>query len=79
MIYSIYAMISFKIKNQKDKEHFFIFRIKKKRMFYGENLYLKKIPTRDTVTPISRVLKRVKLAGVSQYPAWVLYLGQLVM
>ncbi len=24
--------------------------------------------------PISRVLKRVKLAGVSQYPAWVLYM-----
>ena len=38
------------------------------------NKYLKKIPTRDTVTLISRVLKRVKLAGVSQYPAWGLYL-----
>jgi hypothetical protein len=70
-------MTSFTIKNQKDKEHFFIFRIKKNECSTGKINIFKKF-RRETPTysdtPISRVLKRVKLAGVSQYPAWVLYI-----
>ncbi len=47
-------------------------------MFYEENLYFKNIPTRDTVTPISRVLKRKNWRRVSQYLAWVLYTEYLM-
>jgi hypothetical protein len=42
MDYSIYAMTSFKMKNQKDKEHFFIFRIKKNECSTGKKLIFKK-------------------------------------
>jgi hypothetical protein len=55
-------MINFQIKNQKDKEQSFIFQIKKKRMFYGEILYFKKIPTQDTVA-LSRACLNVKIGG----------------
>ena len=60
-------------KNQKDKEEFFIFLMKKTRLRYDKNKYLKKIPLRDTVGPISRGLKHHNWQGVSQYFWWVLY------
>jgi hypothetical protein len=58
-------------KNQKNKEEFFIFLIKKTmalRLFK----YLKKIPVQDAIGPISRGLKHHNWQGVSQYLWWVL-------
>jgi hypothetical protein len=51
-------MTKFRIKNQKDKEHFFIFPIKKKMDVLRVNLVFKKNSNARHRSAISRVLKR---------------------
>jgi hypothetical protein len=66
MIYSIYAMTSFKIKNQKDKEHFFIFRIKKNECSTGK-IFLKNSDARHRNAYLARV-KTGKIGGGEAIP-----------
>jgi hypothetical protein len=53
-------MINFQIKNQKDKEHFFIFRIKKTNVLRGKFIFKKNSKARHRNAYLARV-KTLKL------------------
>jgi hypothetical protein len=76
MNYSIKLITSFKIKNQKDKKHSFIFPTKKNECSTAKIYIFKKLKFETRNAYLAQV-KTLKLAGVSQYSWWVLYTYEL--